>query len=87
MEAGGSAQDLIELGAVEFVGSKPTGRGLHFYVRPHTPLPLEVMARTGLSPEFLDDKPSFKQIASEVLTFLAAADVIVFDQAGSVAIA
>ena len=29
---GGSAQQLIELGAVEFVGAQSTGRGLHHFV-------------------------------------------------------
>ena len=62
---------IVELGAVELENRFPTGRTFHHYINPENrQVDPEALAVHGLSNEFLADKPSFGEVASEFLDFV-----------------
>lgn len=68
---------VIEIGAIELINRKITGNSLHFYINPERGVEAEALAVHGLSNEFLQDKPLFKQIVHEFLTFVKGAELII----------
>lgn len=72
---------LVEIGCIEMVNRRLTGRTLHHYLNPGRPCNPEAVRVHGLTDEFLADKPLFGQVADEVLEFLAGADVIIHNAA------
>lgn len=67
---------IVELGCVEMVNRRLTGRNLHFYLNPERPNNEEAVRVHGLTDEFLADKPLFAQIADEFLGFIEGAELI-----------
>ena len=65
-----SGDRIIEIGCVEIVNRRLTGRNLHFYVNPERRSHQDAIEVHGLSEEFLADKPLFAQIADELLEYL-----------------
>lgn len=61
---------IIEVGCVEIVDGLPTGRELHLYINPQRTVPAESVKIHGLTNEFLADKPTFSEVANEILAFL-----------------
>jgi DNA polymerase-3 subunit epsilon len=61
---------LIEIGCVEIINRIPTGREYHRYLNPEREVQPEAALVHGLSTEFLRDKPLFKDIVAEFLSFL-----------------
>ena len=72
-----SGDRLVEIGCLEMVNRRMTGRNLHFYVNPERPGSEGAIRVHGLTDEFLADKPLFAQIADELLAYLAGAEVII----------
>ena len=72
-----SGDRIIEIGCVEMVSRRLTGRDLHFYVNPERPNSEDAFKVHGLSDEFLADKPLFGAIADQLLEYLAGAEVII----------
>lgn len=68
---------LIEIGAVELLNGKPTGRVFHQYINPHRPIPKYVQAIHGLGMGFLRHYPSFEKIAPQFLEFVGQKSVLV----------
>jgi len=68
---------LVEIGCLEMVSRRLTGRDLHFYVNPERPGSEEAIKVHGLSDEFLADKPRFVEIVDELLAYLEGAEVII----------
>lgn len=68
---------VIEIGCVEMVNRRLTGRHKHFYVNPERPNHEDAVRIHGLTDEFLADKPLFASIADELLEFLAEAEIII----------
>ena len=56
---------VIEIGCVELVNRRVTGRDLHFYVNPERKNSIDAFKVHGLSDEFLADKPLFTHVAEE----------------------
>ena len=50
---------IIEIGCVELVNRRLTGKNLHFYVNPERDSDPGALAVHGLTTEFLSDKPKF----------------------------
>jgi DNA polymerase-3 subunit epsilon len=67
---------LIEIGCVEIVNRIPTGREFHRYLNPERDIHPDAVAVHGLTPEFLKDKPLFKDVADEFLGFIADAPLV-----------
>ena len=52
---------LVEIGCVELVDRKHTGRHFHVYINPEREVDPEAVAVHGITDEFLIDKPKFAQ--------------------------
>lgn len=72
---------VIEIGCVELVNRKLTGRHLHHYLNPDRDSHEDALKVHGISNEFLKDKPRFEQIAQEFLEFIANSELIIHNAA------
>ena len=68
---------LVEIGCLEMVNRRLTGRNLHFYVNPERPGNEEATRIHGLTDEFLADKPRFAEVADELVAYIAGAELII----------
>lgn len=73
----GQGHRLIEVGCLELVNRRLTGRVFHRYVNPGREVEAEAMAVHGITNEFLADKPPFEAIADELLEFIRGAELII----------
>ena len=72
-----SGDRIIEVGCVEMLNRRLSGRNLHFYVNPERRSHEDAVKVHGLTEEFLADKPLFATIADELLEYLAGAEIII----------
>lgn len=72
-----SGDRIIEIGCVELVDRRYSGRDLHFYINPERRNSEDAFKVHGLSDDFLADKPLFGVIADELLEYLAGAEIII----------
>jgi DNA polymerase-3 subunit epsilon len=72
----GNGDRLIEIGCVEIVNRIPTGREFHRYLNPERDLHRDAVDVHGLTSEFLQDKPLFKDVADEFLEFIGNAPLV-----------
>ncbi|EAS47689.1 DNA polymerase III, epsilon subunit [gamma proteobacterium HTCC2207] len=68
---------IIEIGCVELVGRKLTGRHYHQYVNPQRKVDVGAMEVHGITDQFLEDKPLFETVAREFLEFVDGADLVI----------
>jgi DNA polymerase-3 subunit epsilon len=68
---------IIEVAAVEMVNRQLTGNHLHRYVNPDRDIDAGAMQVHGITPEFLQDKPRFADIAREFVDFIQGAELII----------
>ncbi len=68
---------IIEIGCVEMVRRRLTGRHYHVYINPDREVEAEAMAVHGITNEFLQDKPRFADIAAGFLEFVQGAELII----------
>lgn len=68
---------VIELAAVEMMNRRLTGSRFHRYLNPERAIDEKAQEIHGLSLEFLEDKPKFKEIASEFLDYLGDAELVI----------
>ena len=61
---------IIEIGCVEMINRRLTGRTYHRYINPQRDVPEEAVAIHGLTAEFLSDKPLFKEVMGEFIEFI-----------------
>ena len=75
---------VIEIGCVEMVNRKLTGRHFHYYLQPDRESHEDALRIHGLTSQFLADKPRFKEIAEAFTLFVQDAEIIIhnapFDQ-------
>ncbi len=75
---------ITEIGCVEVIDLMPTGKTFHAYINPERDVPQKVTEITGLTWEFLKDKPLFADKAQEFLDFVGDSDLVAhnsdFDQ-------
>ena len=64
---------IVEVGCVELLNRKLTGKNLHFYLNPERDGHEAALKVHGISNEFLKDKRKFGEIADELLEFLQGA--------------
>lgn len=67
---------VVEIGCVELVQRRPTGRKFQRYLNPDRAMEPGAQEITGLSVEFLADKPRFAEVVEEFLEFIDGAEVI-----------
>src|SRR5262245_18794798 len=61
---------LTEIGCLEVINRRLTGRKFHTYLNPERDIDPGVMEITGSTNAFLQDKPKFNEVAEDLLTFL-----------------
>lgn len=67
---------ITEVGCIEIIDFLPTGRSFHAYCNPQREVPEKVVELTGLTTEFLSDKPLFKHVADDFLAFIGDSPLI-----------
>jgi DNA polymerase III subunit epsilon len=68
---------IIEIGAVELVNRKLTGRHFHRYIHPQREIDEGAQEVHGISLDFLADKPVFHLIADEFLEFVRDGQLVI----------
>lgn len=68
---------IIEIGGVEVVDRKLTGRHFHKYINPLRDIDDGAFEVHGISSEFLADKPTFADIAEEFIEFVRDAELVI----------
>jgi DNA polymerase-3 subunit epsilon len=72
---------VVEIGCVELQERRRTGRTFHRYLNPECEFEPGAQEVTGLTLEFLADKPRFAEIAEEFLAFIDGAELIIHNAA------
>ena len=72
---------VIELGCVELVNRKLTGKNLHFYFNPGRESHEDALKVHGISNEFLKDKPKFESVVQEIIDYVQGAEIIIHNAA------
>lgn len=72
---------IIEIGALEVIGRKLTGRTFHVYINPQRVVEQEAIEVHGITNEFLQDKPIFEQIVDEFVEFIRGAELVIHNAA------
>jgi len=68
---------IIEIGCVELVNRRLTGRHYHQYVNPEREIDQGAMEVHGITNEYLADKPIFSSVSAEFLEFIRGAELII----------
>lgn len=68
---------IIEIGCVELVNRRLTGRHYHQYIKPNREIDEGAIEVHGITNEFLADKPVFEAIVEEFLEFIDGAELII----------
>jgi DNA polymerase-3 subunit epsilon len=68
---------LIEIGCLEMINRRITPNRFHFYVNPKRAIDEGAVNVHGITEEFLKDKPTFDQIAQDLLAYLKGAELII----------
>lgn len=68
---------IIEIGVVEVVNRRLTGRDFHVYLKPDRLVDPVAFNVHGISDEFLADKPTFTDIADEFLQFIRDGELVI----------
>lgn len=72
-----SGHRIIEVGALEMINRRLTGRKFHYYVNPEREVDKGATEISGLTLEFLKDKPKFNEIVDELIEFIYDAELII----------
>jgi DNA polymerase III subunit epsilon len=68
---------IIEIGCVELMNNFPTGNTWQTYINPKRNIPQEAFEVHGLTEEFLENKPFFKDTIDDFLNFIKDSDLII----------
>ncbi|MCQ4326082.1 DNA polymerase III subunit epsilon [Stutzerimonas stutzeri] len=72
---------IIEIGCVEVIGRRLTGRHYHVYLQPDREVDEGAIAVHGITNEFLLDKPRFRDVADEFFEFIKDAQLVIHNAA------
>lgn len=72
---------VVEIGCVELFKRRPSGNHYHQYLRPDVDFEPGAQEVTGLTLDFLADKPEFAQVADAFLAFIDGAELIIHNAA------
>ncbi len=68
---------VVEIGCIELIERRPTGQRFQRYLNPLREMEPGAQEVTGLSLEFLSDKPLFEHVVTEFLDFIRGAELII----------
>lgn len=72
---------VVEIGCIELLERRPTGRSFHCYLNPDREFEQGAQEVTGLTLEFLADKPRFADVVDEFLAFIEGAELVIHNAA------
>ena len=68
---------VIEIGCVELVNRRFTGRSFHQYLNPEKSIDSQAIKVHGLTQAFLADKPRFSEVCQDFVDFVTGAELII----------
>jgi len=68
---------VIEIGGVELVNRRLTGRHFHQYLNPERAIDAGALEVHGITAEFLRHKPLFADVAEDFLQFIAGSELVI----------
>ncbi|HEY6720729.1 MAG TPA: DNA polymerase III subunit epsilon [Burkholderiales bacterium] len=77
----GLGDRIIELGCIEVLNRRITGNHFHRYVNPERESEVGALKVHGITHEFLQDKPKFREVAAEFLDYIQGAELIIHNAA------
>jgi DNA polymerase-3 subunit epsilon len=72
---------VIELGCIEVANRRVTGNHFHHYINPERKSEDGALRVHGITQEFLEDKPKFREIAAEFLDYIRGAELVIHNAA------
>lgn len=72
---------VVEIGCIELLERRPSGRTFHTYLNPDREFSAGAQEVTGLTLEFLADKPRFHEVVDEFLAFVDGAELVIHNAA------
>ncbi len=72
---------VVEIGCVELLERRATGRTFQCYLNPDREFEQGAQEVTGLTVEFLADKPRFAEVVDEFLAFVEGAELVIHNAA------
>lgn len=73
----GQGHRIIEIGGIELIDRKRTGKNFHKYINPQREIDARAEEVHGISQEKLEDKPLFADICEEFVEFIRGAELII----------
>ncbi|MCL1140336.1 DNA polymerase III subunit epsilon [Shewanella pneumatophori] len=67
---------IIEIGCVEVINRRLTGRHYHEYINPQQAIDEDAIAVHGITNEFVASKPKFHEIAQSFIEFIDGAEIV-----------
>lgn len=67
---------IIEIGAVELIDNRLTGKVYHQYINPKRSIDEEAQAVHGIDLEMLADKPEFHEVVGGFIDFIKGAEIV-----------
>ena len=68
---------IIEIGGVEIVNRRLTGKHFHYYINPERDVDEGAQEVHGLTRAFLSDKPLFAEVVDELVAFIRGAELVI----------
>jgi DNA polymerase-3 subunit epsilon len=72
---------IIEIGCVELINRRKSGRSFHRYLRPDREVDRGAIQVHGLTNEFLAQQPRFADVVEELIEFINGAELIIHNAA------
>ena len=72
-----SGHRIVEIGALEMLGTTVTNNKFHCYINPQRDMPEEAYRVHGISSDFLQDKPLFKDIAKDFVEYIEDSPLVI----------
>lgn len=72
---------IIEIGCVELLGRRLTGRHFHVYLNPDREIDEGAIAVHGITNDYVADKPRFREVADDFYEFIKGAQLIIHNAA------
>lgn len=76
---------IIEIGGVELINRRHTGRTFHHYLNPDRDIDKGAQEVHGITLESLRDKPRFADVVEDLMAFISGAELVIHNAAFDVA--
>ncbi len=76
---------IIEIGCIEIVNRRITGRTYHQYLCPDRDIDEAALDVHGLTTDFLKDKPRFSEVVGEFMEFIDGSELVIHNAAFDIA--